>query len=286
MNQTYVSSKRHKQIFLLALIGLLILRIPFVVGMQLFHIQWEWASTVFNIGTYLLTTFLIWWEAENLAEYHIDTFAIGIIALSNPIYTLISRYFRYGSPLDFPNLPSLLIWLTAAVFSLGMWLKRSKLPAVKSVYFSKLILGILAGLATSVILSLPKSLEIPSDRISPGFSTIGILVNIPIEFLYQLGFAAVMEEPLFRGFLWGYLRKLKWREVWIWLFQASLFMISHFYYINRFPLTFWIGTPVSALVLGWLAWRSRTIATSMVAHGIMNATGYAFGYLIARIRLG
>jgi membrane protease YdiL (CAAX protease family) len=88
-------------------------------------------------------------------------------------------------------------------------------------------------------------------------------------FLYQLGYAAVTEEPLFRGFLWGYLRNLGWREVWIWLFQAGLFWLSHFYYFSRMPISFWL-VPIGALILGALAWRSRSIATSMAAHAAMN----------------
>jgi membrane protease YdiL (CAAX protease family) len=70
------------------------------------------------------------------------------------------------------------------------------------------------------------------------------------------------------------------------LFQAVLFTFGHLYYIHTLPITFWIIVPVGSLVLGWLVWRSRTIASSMIAHGMMNATGYFFGYLMAMFRLG
>jgi membrane protease YdiL (CAAX protease family) len=105
------------------------------------------------------------------------------------------------------------------------------------------------------------------------------------QVFYQLGYAAVAEEPLFRGFLWGYLRKAGWKDVWIWLFQTGLFMLAHIYYINQLPISFWIIVPVSTLVLGALAWRSKTISASMGAHTMMNASGYTIGTIIATLRM-
>jgi membrane protease YdiL (CAAX protease family) len=44
--------------------------------------------------------------------------------------------------------------------------------------------------------------------------------------IHQLAHAAIFEEPIFRGFLWGYLRKVNWKEKWILLFQAG-------YHLNK-----------------------------------------------------
>jgi len=287
MNQTQGENKsRHQWVFWLVLIGLLTLRIPFLAGMHFFNIQQDWADTAFEIGTYLLTIFLIWWELDHLADYHIDALAVIIIIFFKPIQTLILKDWGFGRPLEFPSIPSLLIWLIAIVFAMGIWWKRSKLLAIKPINLGWLFIGILAGLAMTIVLSFPMSFQISSDQIIHGLSVKGTLAQIPSAFVYQIGYAAVSEEPLFRGFLWGYLRKLKWRELWIWLFQAGLFTFSHIYYINRYPISFWIIVPVGALILGWLAWRSRTIASSMAAHGMINATGLSFGYLMALYRLG
>jgi membrane protease YdiL (CAAX protease family) len=281
----------HQRIFLLVLLGLLILRIPFVGFMKLFEVQWEWIPIIFDIGTYLLTTFLIWWEVDHLADYHIDTLVVLIVVLFKPIQTLILKLWGFNDHLlTFPSLPSLLIWLIAIVFALGMWSKRSRLTAVRSVSIRWLLTGMLVGLLTAVVLSFPMSLQIPKAELtsepSIGAATLTVLAQVLLAFPYQIGYAAVTEEPLFRGFLWGYLRKLQWREVWIWLFQAGLFTFAHIYYIIKHPISFWIIVPVGALVLGFLAWRSRTIAASMAVHGMMNATGYGFGYLVALLRIG
>lgn len=283
MKQTQDNS-RHHQVFLLTLIGLLIFRIPFQGGMGFFNVKWEWTVPIYQIGTYLLTAFLIWWEIDNLAEYHIDSLALIIIVMFKPIQTLVLRYWGIeGNPLTFPSIPSLIIWVIAIVFTVGMWSKRSKLSEIKPISVYWFVVGILAGLATSIVLSFPGSFQL---SLVDGLSIKEILGQIPSSIPYQIGYAAVSEEPLFRGFLWGYLRKLKWREIWIWLFQAGLFTFSHIYYLNKFPISLWIIVPVCSLVLGWLVWRSRTIVSSMMAHGMMNATGYAFDYLMMLYRLG
>ena len=50
-------------------------------------------------------------------------------------------------------------------------------------------------------------------------------------------------------------------------------MLAHVYYVVRAPLSFWVIVPLSGLLFGLLAWRSRSIGSSMVAHGFTNAIG-------------
>lgn len=287
MNQTQDSSRsKHQQVFLLVLAGLFILRIPFFAGMDLFDIQWKWTDAAFEIGTLALTLFLIWWEMDCLAEYHIDTVVLVIIISFAPVHTLILKYWGLDHPLAFPSIPSLAIWLITIVFSMKIWKNRSKLPRIKSTSLTWFFIGALAGLFISAVLSFSFSYQITTVELLNGLPVKDTLANIPLSFVYQIGYAAVPEEPLFRGFLWGYLRKLKWNETWIWLTQAGLFTLAHIYYINAYPISFWVIIPIFSLMLGWLVWRSRTIASSMAAHGMMNATGYAFAYLVALYRFG
>jgi membrane protease YdiL (CAAX protease family) len=84
--------------------------------------------------------------------------------------------------------------------------------------------------------------------------------------------AAVMEEPLFRGFLWGYLRIAKLNNFWIWIFQALFFTAGHVYYLPSEPLGTWfIRMILPALLLGLIAWGAKSIFASMVTHGTFNA---------------
>jgi membrane protease YdiL (CAAX protease family) len=111
------------------------------------------------------------------------------------------------------------------------------------------------------------------------------LASVPMRVLpsivYQLGYAAAYEEPIFRGLLWGYLRLKGWKDAWILLLQAGLFWLGHSYYIGKAPFSFWVLLPAAGLLFGLLAWRSRSIATSMAAHGVINGTGMLLGNLLA-----
>jgi membrane protease YdiL (CAAX protease family) len=102
-----------------------------------------------------------------------------------------------------------------------------------------------------------------------------LIVTLPI---LQIANAAVFEEPFFRGFLWGGLRRAGWKNAWILLFQTALFMLGHLYYYGTAPLSFWIIVPLGGLIFGLLAWRSRSIGTSMAAHGFLNAVGQMIAY--------
>lgn len=127
-------------------------------------------------------------------------------------------------------------------------------------FFISVIIGILTGILYGyfIISPCPKS----SDKAS--------FIWAIFRFFNQLNNAAVLEELLFRGFIWGYLIKLKWKENWIWLLQAFLFMMGHICYLGSYDLAFFIGIPATALILGLLAWKSRSISTSMTAHALVN----------------
>lgn len=141
-----------------------------------------------------------------------------------------------------------------------------------------MIIGILGGIALGVYFgSVIKANNIQSGA---GNVTLELLVFLPIQ---QMLYAGIAEEPFFRGFLWGSLRKTGLKDVWIWLIQAGLFWLGHFYALtNGAPWSFWLIVPVGGLVLGLLAWRSRSIATSMLAHGLANGLGQIVGFYSQR----
>ncbi len=59
----------------------------------------------------------------------------------------------------------------------------------------------------------------------------------------------------------------------IWLFQAVLFTLGHIYYLKDeafVPRLIRIMLP--ALLTGFIAWQARSIFTSMVTHGVFNAS--------------
>ena len=277
-------SQSHKIVGWSLLTGLLLLRIPFLGFVTLFA-NYNWVDPAFEIGTYFLTACLIWWERERLADFHIDTLAVSIIILFKPIQTLLLTLSEYATyPLAFPQWGGILIWMIAAALFIAMRFSRPRMARISRASAGWFGWGLLAGLLTAAILGYPMSFQVDNVPASlPGLFPLTFMILRQV--FYQLGYAAVAEEPLFRGFLWGYLRKAGWKDVWIWLFQTGLFMLAHIYYINQLPISFWIIVPVSTLVLGALAWRSKTISASMGAHTMMNASGYTIGTIIATLRM-
>ncbi|MBN2394131.1 MAG: CPBP family intramembrane metalloprotease [Anaerolineae bacterium] len=274
----------HKIVGWSLLIGLLLLRIP-LLGFVTWLADYDWIDPVFEVGTYFLTACLIWWERERLADFHIDTLAVSLIILFKPIQTLLLTLSEYAAdPAAFPQWGGILIWMIAAALFVAMRLSRPRMARISRSSVRWFGGGLLVGLLTAAILGYPMSFQVDNVPASlPGVFPLTFMILRQV--LYQLGYAAVTEEPLFRGFLWGYLRKAGWKNVWIWLFQTGLFMVAHIYYINQLPISFWIIVPISTLVLGALAWRSKTISASLGAHTMMNATGFTIGTIIATLRL-
>ncbi|MDF2884076.1 MAG: Abortive infection protein [Clostridiaceae bacterium] len=246
-----------KFISLLCIIMLFVLRIPFL-GFLTLILGEKSTSTlypIFEIGTYFFTALFIWIERDKLKEYHMDTISVLI-------FTLGPLWFKYSSlNIRVPMMIMGLVLLTALIAS------KHKFSRVTMKNVQWILIGIAAGAITAIISSYFLSKQVSNTGMKATFSV--VLITI----LTQLTNAAIFEEPFFRGVLWGVLKKLRWKEGWIYLTQAALFWIGHIYYVGTYPYSFWIVVPLAALVLGILAWRSRSIATSMFAHGMINGLG-------------
>ncbi len=242
-------NKRHSKIALLLLGGLLFLRFPFLIGaVTLLPRETVFRSaltTVDSGGTYLLTALLIWWEREHLRDFWID--------LASAITFLCQMfYFPIGIGL---------FW--------AMRRDRVKFPAPPTRVWRWLCCGAILALVCNILIAILGLF--PSQPRSVDPATLSFLIP---AMLVQMTNAAVFEEPLFRGFLWGYLRRWSWPNGWIWLLQAALFTLGHVYYLKNEAFVPWlIRMTLPALLFGFIAWRSRSIFASMVTHGMCNASG-------------
>lgn len=264
-----------RQIGWLVLVLLLLLRIPYTIAIIYFlPIENQTGSAVYEVGTYLLICFLIWWERKQLEEFHIDAAALLLIIFLRPIQTIILRYWGVDSPLAFPHPAGLTLWAISFGLLIALWRSGFKLSRFTARSLTWLVVGFVVGISLSIMENFPTVRSMLSNGYSSQMELIPVLSSSSLNLLYHLGFAPINEEPLFRGFLWGYLRQIRWKEIWILLFQTALFTSAHIYIAKQFPLMFWVFIPTAAILFGLMTWRSRSIAPAIFAHAMVNGSVY------------
>lgn len=262
------NTKAHSVIFWLFIAGLLILRLPIVAWLEYaVPASAVWADPVYEIGTYLLIVGLIWWERDQLADFYINTLAIWMILLFRPLATVIMNVFGGLNPFAFPRPLSLPFFIIA--FILVVLLARQIIRPVRATNNGLIWVAVSCGLGIlfagvlSILLVGLMRYPVPPF---PGYIAL-------LSPLYQLGYAAVPEEPLFRGFLWGGLKKVGVNDLWILLIQAVLFVAGHTHLLNTKQAVLNLSMVfLFALAAGIIAWRSRSIASSMAFHGFYNGS--------------
>jgi hypothetical protein len=243
------TGKKHWMVGLLLLGGLLFLRFPFLITAEIASINqpvFEVAVLVIYAGgTYTLTAILIWWERERLRDFWIDIGSAITFLCQIPCFPIGIGLFR------------------------AMRRSQAKFPALPRGVWRWLLVGAILALVSNIF-TMSTGFAPHETRSATQASLLSLLPGI----LTQMTTAAVWEEPLFRGFLWGYLRRWRWPNVLIWLFQAALFTAGHIYYLNEEAFVPWlIRIMLPSLIVGLIAWQARSIFASMFTHGMFNASG-------------
>jgi hypothetical protein len=267
------------RVLLLLIVGLLVLRIPFLAGLRFIHWPdyesnaWLWNS--YTIATYLLTALFIFLERARLGRYHITTLSL-VLFITLPIIQPILlqqllgslRYYRLAFELE--RLPQVLIGLSLAA---GLLLSRKP----RTLTGRERVAWLLVSLVTAVLCGALGWVLIELQRYGR-FRLSGLLYRpnviapqLAYSTVFQASTASIDEEPLFRGLLWGHLRDRGWKDGRVFLLQTLLFWGAHFYRATDQPIQFYVLIPVYTLLFGWLAWRSRSITGSMIAHALCNA---------------
>lgn len=256
---------------LVVLAALLLLRFPFLIllAYKLIPISSRAGFDIFLDGTYILTAILIFLQRDVLADHH-----IGLIAL---IVFMLAPVFKAAADLLFRFESAPIAWIqvfTSASLFIVLLIYPPKLRKRKP---KEVLLWLMIAVAAGIGIGLLSGYLISfQNGRSPQHPTLTYFI---VSFISQLGNAAVSEEPLFRGFLWGFLKKAHWKDSWIWLFQAALFMLGHIYYAGVANYSFLLIVPIGGFVLGLIAWRSRSIGASMITHGLTNTIGDMVAHL-------
>ena len=259
------ADNRENKINILLLAAYFIIRIPVLYFMNVDPSTSHWQFVAAFIAFYIIISALIWHNRRDLSSFHIDrTFLV--------IFILFGSVFRFRI-LDSFTTFFLEIFLIFFILVFSIVLIRGKYQPIAFPIFSKWNgLALISGLAvplSPLLFNLYLVFDLIKAPDSASFFTL-----FPIEllknFFREIGAAVISEEPVFRGFLWGVLRKQNWSDSKILLFQAFLFWISHGYDLNT-PFSFWVVVPLFSLLLGYLALKSKSVIPPMIAHGIFNA---------------
>lgn len=268
MNTTPTKDRISNYIFLLLLSGLIFLRFPFIILMS-YHkipIPISVAHNIYYNGTYLITAALIILKRDSLSDYNIDLFSLFILIIA-PVAEILSGYLLTKAAITGTIQPNSFKIVISILLLLALILARPKLrkKGIKET-FLWLLIAVIAGLCSGVLMGIISSIQ--GGERNPNHPSIYYFFG---SFIIQLNNAAVTTEPLFRGFLWGLLKKADWKDLRIYLFQAALFILAHIYYLGKYNYSFFIIVPIAALILGLLVWRSKSIGTSMITHALINA---------------
>lgn len=265
MKQLYAN--KHQVIFWIAISLLFILRLPFFWIGNAITSSRVWTDPAFEIGTYVLIVFLIWWERENLNNHHMDAFAIFIIILFKPISTIILRVWRPESPMAFPNPLSLIYFFAALILLIIILRKKIVLKIEVGTTLNWMLAGGLIGILFYIVFAVIMVQYFKYPII--GESNLSMLLSP----FFQIGDAAVVEEPFFRGFLWGGLRKAKVKNIWILFIQAGLFAVGHLHLLKTAnPIVNLSFVFTGGILMGILVWRLKRLSTSMMFHGFGNGS--------------
>jgi membrane protease YdiL (CAAX protease family) len=206
---------------------------------------------------YCAFSILIRLESNYLEEFHIDRFTLASLVLSSIVRS------RLRIPAE--GFFLILIGLAGIFMISTLILKKPTIPKTNRRW---VLVG--AGISSGVIIliTLFELFFRNAWEIAPLFKDNEAL-TITRHIVAEFSFGAVIEEILFRGFLWGYLKRAGWHENRIFWMQGTLFWFLHLSKIFT-PFTFFIIIPIIAMICSKLTLKSGQLYPAIIAHMIIN----------------
>jgi membrane protease YdiL (CAAX protease family) len=253
-------------ILLIAVItGVIILQVLFLVEELSSYFLNTYAETIrylsyiLDATMYLIWAILIWIEIEHLEEFNIDKFTI--------ISFILGSLFRRRLGVYGEEYFLIFIGL-AGISTVVAWVgKKPKIPRTNIRWA---IAGIVIASVVLIPISLLEFFLRPDWHMAPLFKD-NLVLTATREINYQFSFAAILEEFLFRGFLWGYLKRKGWKESKIFWAQGILFWLLHFSKLLVTPFTFFLILPVTTYISSKLTMHSKQIYPAFLSHAVINA---------------
>lgn len=253
------SHKSHAPIVIILI--LFALRYPLLFLGEKEVVPTEFAYVIYLCATYLFSGIFIYINRSELEKYNITNISV-LIFLFAPIMAIIM-----GNDYD----PTLWIrFIISVVLGLLMFSKRNCILKGDKKSVRTIIINITFTIVLCIVIPILIHIIRGSPKIDlTALSPEAVRFNIKEMWFFQLSSASISEEPLFRGFFWGYMKKRGIKDIWVCLMQVMLFWFGHIYYIDT-GINFWIVHPLAALLLGMLVWKTKSITYTMIFHSCIN----------------
>ena len=227
-------------------------------------------ETALQVAMYALTAAMIAVSRASLGAYRIDRLSLVLFLVAGIVFAVPLP----TSDSTSQNLVFCAYGLVAPALAYLIYRSRHSIKNWAPTSLNWILVALMSTIALRLLLSISYSLITEGQ---PSIQTVRPLtaIGLAAAFFSFLGDSAVQEEPVFRGFLWGYLESFGLKQPMIWIVQAALFWIAHLRYLDR-PFTFWLALPMAGLLLGWLSWKSKSIAASVLAHAAYNSMASYF----------
>lgn len=214
----------------------------------------EWIIFWYNGISYILTSTIVWLNRHRLAALNIDRPFMAALVFGGAFYVFRETPYNIGA----------LVGITAGLvywaYITNQFVFKNSVPYPRETGWLILFLILLALVP---VLIFPSTVQTPLRFQIFSSTFIGTLQAYLV--------LNVFEEVLFRGALWAYLRSHGLSERVVFAVQAILFWFAHHrsLFLGK-PYVFWVAVPCAAILLGLLAWRSKSLTPSLMGHFLFN----------------
>jgi membrane protease YdiL (CAAX protease family) len=214
-------------------------------------------SRFYRLIIYTVLGIIVLIEIRNLAEFHIDKFTIATF--------LLSSFLRQRAGIIGEEL--FLIFIASIGISIILALIVIK-PKILETNFKWALTGLAIGLLVIFAMTLIELFLRDPWQLAPLFRG-NLSTTVFSHIVRQFSLGALTEEILFRGFLWGYLRRRHWTDNQVCWAQGLLFWLLHFSRIVT-PFTFLLTIPLLTFGTTILTFRTRQVFPAILFHTIIN----------------
>ena len=264
-----IISKSKENILLIGLILFFIFRFIFV-GISEYISEASLFNEIGQLCSFFLTVLLIYLFRSDLQIFNIDIFAILLIVICKLLDSFVIYYWGRPGILGINRWGGIVIYIVGITFIVALIMKKNEFAYIGSSHnIQKLLIGIGCGILLSLLYITPTYYQY---RNYVGIYNLNAeyYENMLLKIVHQGGYAASFEEPIFRAFLWGYLAKKGINAKKIVVIQALIFTAAHYYFVPNMWGSLLINIPIIAITFGICVYKTKSIATSFIAHAIVN----------------